>query len=92
MSKPIAHFETAILLGQVFGFQCTGDDAVLCVGIPKGRERPALWLAAHGRTVMLAQFHGPTFAAMAVKFLDQHSDAVQHVINQYREKSDGSTT
>lgn len=91
--KTVEAIRGELLNGSTFGYQCVGDEATLCVGIPKGRVRPALWVSSGKKTVMLAQFHGEAEAALAIKFLDQHSDAVQHVIDRYntQEKGNGST-
>ena len=89
--KTVAEIRAEVLSGATFGYQCVGDDATLCIGIPKGRVRPALWVSVGIETIMLAQFHGEVEAAFAIKFLDQHSDAVQHVIDRYntQEKPNG---
>lgn len=57
----------------------------MCVGVPAGRTRPALWLstAQTGEPLhlILSQFHGETEAMVAVNFLDGLIDQIQHVID-----------
>lgn len=59
--------------------------ALLCVGVPPGRVRPALWLTTSqtGSTVhvILAQFHGEKQALVAVNFLDSLIGQIQRVID-----------
>lgn len=60
--------------------------AHLCVGIPRGRSRPALWISspADGGSVILAQFHGEREAQIAINFLDTSADQINRVIQHYR--------
>jgi len=56
----------------------------LCVGIPKGRARPALWFTGpHGETSIIAQFHSTAHAQALVAFLDEHGRQVQNAINHH---------
>lgn len=61
--------------------------ALLCIGRPEGRTRPALWIKSPEGTVILAQFHGEKEAQVAVNFLDESVGQIARVINFYREQN-----
>jgi hypothetical protein len=58
--------------------------ATLFIGIPSGRNRPALWMTYHKTgeaQVILAQFHGEAEATVVANFLDAMVGQIQRVID-----------
>lgn len=58
--------------------------ATLYVGVPSGRQRPALYMTTHdtGKAqIILAQFHGEKEATVAANFLDAMVGQIQRVID-----------
>lgn len=59
--------------------------ATLCIGVPAGRNRPAMWIttAQTGPLthVILSQFHGEKEALAAANFLDSLIGQIQRVID-----------
>lgn len=70
---------------QTRAYQITDRPGVtLCVGVPSGRQRPALYiiLPETGRAQhILAQFHGEVEAKVASNFLDATIGQIQRVID-----------
>lgn len=62
----------------------------LCIGVPAGRVRPALWLVnqERGESMILAQFHGAAHARLAIDFLDRMTDSINAVIHHLEHKHD----
>lgn len=66
--------------------------ARLYVGVPKGRNRPALWIKTpelgEATFVILAQFHGEKEALVTANFLDALIGQVQRVIDHLAGEQD----
>lgn len=94
MSRTIEEYDAEIVTGAIFAYQLSGEPATLCIGIEKGKVRPTMWLSydssVGNKTFVLAAFYGSFQAATTAKFFDQHSDAVQSVINHYAKKEKGN--
>jgi hypothetical protein len=67
-----------------------GNPVRLCIGVPKGRKRPALWIdAPHpandgGNAVILAQFHSEPAAYVAVQFMEDITEEINRVIEHLK--------
>jgi hypothetical protein len=66
-------------LGDVHAYE-NSSAAMLCIGVPEGRTRPAIWFRYKGVTVMIAQFHGEQEALAMIEFMDTHTDDINKVI------------
>lgn len=73
-----------VKLDGIHAYEITDRPGVrLCVGVPPGRTRPAMWLESPGtsnKPVILAQFHGENHACAAINFLDSTIDQINRVI------------
>lgn len=90
--RSLSEAEGAIRSGAWLAYATPNLPGVtLYIGIPKGRQRPAMWLRESAHERVLAQFHGPMQAAAAVVMLDAIHENVNAVIDYYAAKN-GDTT
>lgn len=62
--------------------------ALLCVGVPQDRTRPALWIQEGDEDpVVLAQFHGEKHAQVAINYLDTMVGAINRAIAHHTGES-----
>lgn len=74
--------EEGIELGDVYAFRVPENQGLmLCIGIPPGRVRPALWASVDGTVRILAQFHSVPDASSAAVILTTIMGAVQRAID-----------
>lgn len=68
-------------LDRVHSYKIGPRPAVLHIGVPEGRMRPAMWLSLGGERVLLAQFHGEAHALAVIAFLDTMMFTVNEAID-----------
>lgn len=60
----------------------------LCLGVPPGQVRPALWIVQEGTpALILGRFNGPREMLIAVNFMTTLVETINRVITHYRREN-----